>query len=122
MEFCPVCNNMLYIKAAPLEEDELPAVIFHCKNCLFERRQQDREKCLCVSVTTQNDKNMYSIYMNPYLSYDPTIPRVDNIPCPNTACTKPSDKKQNVMYLKYDAVNMKYLYHCTYCQHFWTLQ
>jgi hypothetical protein len=24
-----------------------------------------------------------------------------------------------VIYIKYDFINMKYLYHCCHCEHFW---
>ncbi len=115
MEFCPVCDNMLYIKA------EANDVVFHCKNCMYSRRQDDADKSICITSNSQNDKSIYSMFMNPYLRHDPTLPRVDNIDCPNGDCTKPPKMKPNVIYLKYDAVNMKYLYNCTYCQHFWTL-
>jgi hypothetical protein len=107
--------------------------------CVLERHYGD------------DDTTNYKKYMNPHLKYDPTLPRVTNIPCPNGDCvtnnhrqsskaTKTTTKKRDdgnedlaadgdgsspprppndVIVVRYDDVNMKYLYHCSYCSTFW---
>ena len=50
---------------------------------------------------------------------DPTLPRVDSIPCPNKECTRPARAPGSVVFIKYDAVNLKFLYSCGHCKRFW---
>ena len=66
--------------------------------------------------------------INEYTKLDPTLPRTNNIKCPNQSCAsnqtdtsidtetslvKEEKAKNDVIYLRYDDVNMKYIYICT---------
>ena len=60
------------------------------------------------------------MFVNPYIKYDPTLPRVNNIKCTNKDCNSKKNKLQNeVIYIKYDSKNMKYLYVCETCGETW---
>lgn len=112
MEFCPVCRNMLYLRTA---EDN--GLLKHCKACGYERAHEGG--AFCVAQTSYAEDNMlYVQHQNPYLRFDPTLPRIcdDSVRCPNAHCTGPRDKPQ-VLYVKYHPVNMLYLYCCDYCGH-----
>ncbi len=63
---------------------------------------------------------LYNQHVNKYLRYDPTLRRIKDplINCPNENCNAPDDKKQ-VIYIKYDNKNMKYLYVCEHCGETW---
>jgi DNA-directed RNA polymerase subunit M/transcription elongation factor TFIIS len=117
MEFCTLCGNMLYIRN--LQTD---GILYYCKNCHFEKQPEEGEaKSLLISTHTISQKNQHTQFITPYIKYDPTLPHVDNIPCPNAECSKPVDASDDVTYMRYDNVNMKYVYYCNHCAHFWTL-
>jgi len=51
---------------------------------------------------------------------DPTLPRISNILCPNTSCeTNTADVEREIIYIRYDDVNMKYIYLCSQCDTVW---
>jgi aspartate carbamoyltransferase regulatory subunit len=58
--------------------------------------------------------------MTPLLHEDPTLPRISNVPCPNATCDRPADRPNEVLYVKYDAKQLRFLYSCAYCKHMWT--
>lgn len=117
MEFCTYCDNMLYIKDD--QEDKFD-VKYYCKNCNFEKPlSTDMITTLIIqNKYTQQTTNIHNI-MNDNIIHDPTIPHIDNIQCPNNSCTKPDDKGNDIMYIKTDNENLKFVYYCTYCKHFW---
>jgi aspartate carbamoyltransferase regulatory subunit len=60
--------------------------------------------------------------INKYTKLDPTLPRMHNIDCPNVGCTtnkEGSTEKTEIVYLRYDDANLKYLYICTTCDTTW---
>ena len=73
-----------------------------------------------------NDHNIdlsESINNNKYLHYDITLPHIksDNIKCSNSECKSIVDGLQSdIIYIKYDQSNMKYIYTCNYCGQSWT--
>ena len=51
---------------------------------------------------------------------DPTIPRVYNMECPNADCkTNKDNASKEVLYIRYDDENMKYVYMCCICDFIW---
>ena len=64
-----------------------------------------------------------SINSNKFINYDITLPHIksDNIKCPNSECISITDEKQSdIIYIKYDKDNMKYIYSCNHCGQKWT--
>ena len=69
--------------------------------------------------------------INEYTKLDPTLPRIKNMRCPNVDCSsnkkksdesgesKISEKKPEIIYLRYDNSNMKYIYLCSECNFTW---
>jgi DNA-directed RNA polymerase subunit M/transcription elongation factor TFIIS len=89
-----------------------------CRNCGF----QEEEKGGLVMEIDLKEKTSegYKILMNEFTKQDPTLPHVNTIKCPNAECeTNLGDKERDVIYLKYDAVNMKFLYICNVCETQW---
>lgn len=73
-----------------------------------------------MSTNYVDDQTTYKQHATRYIKYDPTLPRVSNIPCPRkAACTRPEGQGQRVIYIKYDATNLKFIYCCEYCGAFW---
>jgi DNA-directed RNA polymerase subunit M/transcription elongation factor TFIIS len=116
MRFCENCNNMLYVT---IDKDK--RLVHYCKSCGARVVETDVTKSFCIVDDVKiNDYTKYSQFINPWLKYDPCLPRVHNIKCPNHDCGKPSDKDNEVIYIKYDASEMKFIYSCCHCDHFWT--
>lgn len=116
MRFCDVCDNMLYLVLQPTSTK----LSFRCKNCGFSTEAcSDDVKACALGRNYVDDEVAYSQYLNPDIKHDPTLPHVNHIVCPNTACTRPADADNDVLYIKYDGVRMKYLYHCCHCSAFW---
>ena len=55
--------------------------------------------------------------VNKYTKYDPTLPRKTNMKCPNEKCG--DTPNPDIIYLRYDDENMKYLYICSGCNFTW---
>jgi hypothetical protein len=108
---------MLYVDIVKETND----LKYYCKNCDYEeiKSKDDRQSILVIDDNKLTDSIKYRQYVNKYIGFDHTLPRVNNIICPNEACTKPKDKDNEVIYIKYDFTNMKYMYNCTFCRRFW---
>jgi len=134
MHFCIKCGNMYYIKI----KDDTEELVYNCRKCGHTNSELINQlDNLCVSKTelTTNSIVDYSNIINKYTKLDPTLPRINNINCPNKDCpsnTKDSidDESKNnsstqvktekeIIYLRYDDKNMKYLYLCGVCDHYW---
>jgi DNA-directed RNA polymerase subunit M/transcription elongation factor TFIIS len=114
MEFCNHCQNMLYIK-----DDDNHSVKLYCKNCTFEKPLAEDEKSkLVLQNFYKSDINIHNVF-NKNIEYDKTIPHIDNISCPNKDCTKPKNQTNDIMFMNTDSINLKYVYYCVYCKHFW---
>ncbi|AUF82338.1 putative DNA-directed RNA polymerase subunit Rpb9/RpoM [Tetraselmis virus 1] len=114
MKFCEVCDNLLYVKLG----DSGNKLMYQCNYCSssFDPSPDDT---LVSETNYRDDRAKYDHLLTPLVHEDPTLPRVDGIACPNKECTRPARKRGSVLYIKYDPVNLKFLYSCTYCKHFW---
>lgn len=111
MKFCEVCDNMLYLEVT--EDQKLKQF---CKNCNFTKIEDAvQQSTLCISEKNfSSDASSFKNFMTPYIKFDKSLPRVNNIKCGNC---KPVENE--VIYVKYDHENMKYLYFCCNCENFW---
>lgn len=117
MQFCEFCNNMLYIK---VDEDNQEKVNLYCKNCKYnEELSNTNAKNVYIKNMYNHDDYSFEQYMNKNIEFDRTIPHINNIKCVNDDCTKTDDQDNDIMFIKYDDNNMKYLYYCVYCKKFW---
>lgn len=115
MKFCSCCNNFMYV-----DLDEEKNLVYYCKNCNNKDVHQKTDGSICVIQDNKvDDLTRYSQYMNKNIKHDPTLPHVNNVKCPNTKCTKKPDEDNDVIYIKYDFTNMKYLYFCCHCDQFY---
>jgi DNA-directed RNA polymerase subunit M/transcription elongation factor TFIIS len=125
MEFCPQCDNMLYIKYGKISDESngnrKDVLHKYCKFCGYSEELPKKSRIIVSGNTEYNKEINYKSYINEYLSYDSTLPRFDTIKCPNKDCTKKSTESDEVIYVNYDEENMKYLYHCVHCKNFWRL-
>ena len=117
MHFCTNCENMYYIR---INADDSNTLVYYCRNCGEEDKYISTEN-VCVSKT-QIKKNELSFnhIINKYTKLDPTLPRINNILCPNPDClTNTKGKEREIIYIRYDDTNMKYVYLCSECETVW---
>ncbi len=119
MKFCPTCRYYLYLKVsneivmpsggAP---DATQAIHRICHNCGYQ--EEDKGGGLIMETDLQEKTSeAYKILVNEFTPLDPTLPHLHTIKCPNAACASNTAGKQpDVIYMKYDAQNLKYIYLC----------
>ena len=137
MHFCEKCDNMYYLK---ISEDEKDKLIYYCRNCGHEDTNITDENVCVLKTIIQQKSQRHKQVINEYTKYDPTLPRINTIKCPNQSCisnqtivekdptidskdteTSRSLEKNNreVIYIRYDDTNMKYIYMCAKCNTMW---
>lgn len=137
MHFCSGCGNMYYISITA--ENELQ---YYCRNCGHVDDTIASEN-ICVSkvnVKHTTTPQTFSQVVNKYTKLDPTLPRINTIRCPNDECPSnrksasgagagggaeaedKKEKKSEVIYLRYDDTNLKYVYLCAKCDKVWNTE
>jgi DNA-directed RNA polymerase subunit M/transcription elongation factor TFIIS len=110
---------MYYLKVTAEDANSL---VYYCRNCGHTDNAPTTET-ICVSTTElkKNDQKFTHI-INEYTKFDPTLPRINTIKCPNNECSSNKDGGEDtreVIYIRYDDINMKYIYLCTHCDKMW---
>lgn len=117
MYFCSKCENMYYIK---LSEEDKNTLIYYCRKCGNEDKKLTKENIYVSKTHFKKSTQNFSHLVNEYTKLDPTLPRRNNIPCPNNECeSHKKGKNSEVIYLRYDDENMKYIYICNHCDKIW---
>jgi DNA-directed RNA polymerase subunit M/transcription elongation factor TFIIS len=125
MHFCTECQNMYYTR---LGGENLNKLIYYCRKCGHENDSLSLDpKNICVSKThLKTSSSSYHHMVNEFTKLDPTLPHINNIPCPNTSCTSNVETeegvekvKNDIIYLRYDDANLKYVYICSNCNIVW---
>ena len=117
MHFCSVCNNMYYLR---IDEQNPNKLDYYCRNCGHEDKLLAHDNmCVYKTYIKKNDQSFNHI-INEYTKLDPTLPRVTTILCPNSECeTNTKNIKREIIYIRYDDTNMKYVYLCSECSTIW---
>jgi acetyl-CoA carboxylase beta subunit len=115
VHFCPFCENNLYTRMMENNIFE-----WHCRNCNHtENIDKEDDIVVFLDENYNNDEVLYSLFKNPHLKHDNALPSKHNIICKNKQCTKKEDERNNIIYIKYDVPNMKFMYMCKYCDFRW---
>lgn len=119
MEFCKICDMYYY---TCINETDGNKLSYYCRNC--GNKEDVSSEGLCVLNTSiRKNEQVFHHIVNEYTKLDPTLPRIYNIPCPNKVCnTNKSDNTKvdrEVIYMRYDDTNLKYLYICAVCDTTW---
>ena len=86
MKFCSECHNMYYLKISDVEGIISNTLIYYCRNCGNEDASLG-EETICVSdIQLKRSEQKYTHIVNEYTKYDPTLPRINSIKCPNQEC------------------------------------
>ena len=77
---------MYYLKIRDTEEGG-NTLIYYCRNCGHEDTTLSSES-VCVSETQlRRSEQKYTHMVNEYTKFDPTLPRINTIKCPNQECS-----------------------------------
>jgi len=126
MNFCPKCENYLYLEQASEEVTNASGVTEkryflnrRCRTCGYN--EVDVQGGLVnETIVQERASEGYKILLNEFTRQDPTLPHVNTLPCPNTAtCKSYKGTPRDVIIIKYDAQNMKFLYICNVCGEQW---
>jgi len=117
MHFCTNCSNMYYIR---INSDDPNKIVYYCRKCGNEDKLLAIEN-VCVSKTQiKKSEQSFNHIINQYTKLDPTLPRINTILCPNADCeTNKTHKEREIIYIRYDDTNMKYIYLCSDCDTIW---
>ena len=101
-----------------------------CRTCGYS--EVDTEGGLAMeTIVQERSSEGYKILLNEFTRQDPTLPHVNTLPCPNTegyqengkvveACpTNTKKHPRDVIIIKYDNQNMKFIYICNVCGTQW---
>lgn len=119
MHFCSDCKNMYYIRISSEDPNKL---IYYCRNCGNEDTTITVDNVNVSKISLKQKTNTF-YNINKYTKLDPTLPRIKEILCPNTEClTNTSNEPREIIYMRYDDTNMKYVYLCSSCDKVWTME
>ena len=120
---CPKCDYYMPLKQVQEENNEgvvntdLQRV---CRNC--GEIELEKPGLVMETIIQEQASDSYRLFMNEFTKEDPRLPHVKNLKCPNQECPtrQPNSTVENdVIYIKYDTMNMKFLYICTHCDTQW---
>ena len=126
---------MYYISIT--SENELQYYCRHCGN--IDNTIASENICVSkVNVKHSTTPQSFSQVVNKYTKLDPTLPRIHTMRCPNDECPrndkvssgagggggagKSTKSKSEIIYVRYDDTNLKYVYLCTKCDKVWNTE
>ena len=117
MHFCSNCNNMYYIR---INSDNTNKLVYYCRQCGNEDTTLTMDNVCVSKINIKKNEQQFNHIINKYTKYDPTLPRINNILCTNSECTtNTKDIPREIIYIRYDDVNVKYIYLCSTCDTVW---
>ena len=132
MHFCSNCGNMYYLKIVEDAETENTSLAYYCRNCGHSDTMLMTENNCVSNTQIKRTEQNYNHIINEYTKYDPTLPRISTINCPNPACESNmvasesseeiSSKKAEIIYIRYDDINMNFVYLCATCDTVWNTE
>ena len=116
IRFCPICRYYLYLQV--VGEDQ--TLLRLCRNCGHKEEEEKGGLVMEMSMQNQTEES-YKILLNEFTRQDPRLPHIrKTIKCPDSACkSNHGEVESDVIYIKYDAVNMLYMYICDVCGYQW---
>jgi hypothetical protein len=109
---------MYYIGVNEQNPNELT---HYCRNCGFIDHSNIQENSCIFRNDIKKGEQKYNHIINEYTKQDPTLPRIHNINCPNAVCKTNTEEntKPEILYIRYDENNLKYIYMCSTCDTTW---
>jgi len=106
---------MYYLRLSDDSGAGAQALTYYCRHCGHEDTNVERDAGSVLSTSINKRADRFELAINAFTKLDPTLPRSRTIKCPTTDC-----KSTEVIYIRYDRRNIKFLYHCPICDASWT--
>ena len=121
MKFCGNCQNMLYIA---IDSEDTNKLTYYCRHCGTIDDVITQEGHCVLNTNLKQGEQKFNHIINKYTKLDPTLPRIYTMKCPNEGCVtnvagEGPKKKPEVIYMRYDDSNMRYVYICVDCDTIW---
>ena len=117
MHFCTNSQNMYYLRINPENEHSL---VYYCRKCGNEDTSLTVDTVCVLKTQIKQSEQSFSHIINKYTKLDPTLPRLNNVLCPNATCeTNIKETPKEIIYIRYDDTNIKYVYLCSHCDTIW---
>lgn len=117
MHFCSICENMYYIRIDAKDPNKL---VYYCRKCGNEDTLFNTDNVSIVKTEIKKTEESFSHIINQYTKLDPSLPRTNKILCPNKDCEcNTHDKEREIIYIRYNDSEMKYVYLCCICDTVW---
>ena len=117
MHFCSKCSNMYYIR---INSDDPNSLVYYCRQCGNEDKSIGVDNVCVSKIQIKKSEQSFNHIINKYTKLDPTLPRINNVLCPNPDCTtNTKNDPKEIIYIRYDDTNMKYIYLCSTCDTVW---
>jgi DNA-directed RNA polymerase subunit M/transcription elongation factor TFIIS len=113
IRFCPTCRYYLFLQSGSNTLQRL------CRNCGYT--ETDEKGGLVMEQSSETSEG-YKILVNEFTRYDVRLPHiVKTLRCPEPTCkTNHNEGESDILYIKYNPTDLKYLYICTSCGFQWT--
>jgi DNA-directed RNA polymerase subunit M/transcription elongation factor TFIIS len=108
---------MYYIR---INSDDPNSLVYYCRQCGNEDKVIAVDNVCVSKIQLKKSEQSFNHIINKYTKLDPTLPRINNILCPNPDCpTNTKNEAREIIYIRYDDVNMKYINLCSTCDTVW---
>jgi DNA-directed RNA polymerase subunit M/transcription elongation factor TFIIS len=108
---------MYYIR---INEDNPNKLVYYCRHCGNEDSTLAVDNISVSKLQIKKSEQSFNHIINKYTKLDPTLPRISTILCPNQDCeTNTKNTEREIIYIRYDDTNMKYIYLCSTCDTVW---
>jgi len=106
-----------------INEKDGNQLTYYCRNCGYTDETIASENVCVLKTQIKKGAQKFNHIINEYTKLDPILPRV-YMQCPNAACKTNTVELSprppaEVIYVRYDDDNMKYLYMCVTCDNTW---
>lgn len=112
MKFCPHCKYYMF---HDVEANKLTRV---CRNC-GHQEAEETGGLIVEKLVQEKSSEGYKVLLNEFTRLDNTYPHTKMLKCPNGACGSNGGAERDVIYLKYDTTNLKFVYICNVCGEQW---
>ena len=115
IHFCQQCSNYMYLQV----DGESQKLFRLCRNCGF-KSEPSQGGLVTEMVVQQRSAEGFNM-INEFTLRDPRLPHIHKImKCINPQCsTNVGSEESDIVYIKYDLVNLRYIYMCYSCETVW---
>ena len=119
MHFCKNCQNMYYIQISDKDPNSLE---YYCRKCGNKDDTITVDNVMISTVHVKPNEKQFNNIVNKYTKLDPTLPRTDRVLCPFEECpTNTKEVPREIIQIRYDDTNMKYINLCSTCDNVWKI-